>query len=165
MLCARRRRRRAGGERVKLLLLTPFMGMLVLCYAGMRLWLGGASMARVLEGVVLRVHQLPSVQSADGALAAPWELRLGDLFVTVGLLFLALELVKATNYQSWSMANHGLSLVTLLVCILLFVLVPGFATSPFFFLTAMSLVDVSVGGMITTSTARRQIGIGGGGGD
>jgi hypothetical protein len=144
-------------------LLTPFLGITVLVYGLVVLLVGPDAIYAALSNVVFSVDQLPSLQ---GALPTDpshtWEITVGDLFVTAGLVFLSMELVKASSTKNWSMGNHGLSLLTLVVCILLFVLVPGFTTTCFFFLTMMAFVDVSVGAMVTTNSAKRDIGIGGG---
>lgn len=149
---------------MQLLLLTPFLGVTVLIYGLMVLLIGPESIHVALQNVVFSVDQLPSLR---GPLPSdpihPWDITVGDLFVTAGLIFLSMELVKASSTKGWSMGNHGLSLLTLIVCILLFVLVPGFTTTCFFFLTMMAFVDVSVGAMVTTNSAKRDIGIGGGG--
>ncbi len=149
-----------------MIVLVPFLGVLVGLYGGLLFMIGPSEMDASLSEVAVHIVDLPSVKAnaPNAAAPHPWSLTIGDLFVTTGLIFLSLELVKATNTKGWSLGNHGLSLLTLVACVLLLVLVPGFATTTFFFLTLMVFVDVSVGVMVTTNSAKRDIGIGGIGG-
>jgi len=89
-----------------------------------------------------------------------WQLTLGNLFVIVSLIFLFIEIAKATRTDTSSIINHGLSLVVFIICLLEFLLIKGFGNSTFFLITCMTLLDVIAGFTVTISTARRDLGVG-----
>jgi hypothetical protein len=65
------------------------------------------------------------------------------------------ELVRATNTNKVAIINHSLSMILFIICLVEFLLVPGFATSTFFILTTMTLLDVLAGFIVTIVTARK----------
>jgi hypothetical protein len=69
-----------------------------------------------------------------------------------------MEMVHSAGSGTATLTNHGLSIATLLICILLFLLLPVFATSVFFLITMMTLIDVAGGFTITAIAARRDLG-------
>lgn len=89
-----------------------------------------------------------------------WGYSTSDLLLTFTLFALFFEIVKATSTDSKSIMNHGLSMVVFVVALVLFITVPGFATSTFFLMTMMAMVDVVGGFIISIVTARRDIGVG-----
>jgi hypothetical protein len=86
-----------------------------------------------------------------------WQIAPGDLLVTLTLFALFFEIVKSTSTTSVSIVNHGLSMLVFIVALVEFVIVEGFATSAFFIMTMMALVDVIAGFTVTIVTARRDI--------
>ncbi|MEM1139957.1 MAG: hypothetical protein AAGB03_00355 [Pseudomonadota bacterium] len=88
-----------------------------------------------------------------------WILVYGDLFVVAGLFLLFIEIVRSTSSGGEAITNHTLSIGVLVLCIIEFAVVPGFATSTFFFLTIMALVDVVAGFTISIKAARRDFGV------
>lgn len=97
---------------------------------------------------------LISINLPSGA----WTISTGDLVLILGLIFLFIEMVKSSGSGTATLLNHGLSIAVLLACILLFLLVPLFASSVFFLLTLMALIDVAGGFTITAVAARRDLG-------
>lgn len=91
-----------------------------------------------------------------------WEFRIGDLILLIGLMFLSIEVIKATSAKSSSMMNHAGSMVVFILAMIGFFVFSSFATSVFFFLMLMTLVDVLAGSMITIVSARRDFGVGDG---
>lgn len=89
----------------------------------------------------------------------PWTVTYGDVFVIFGLALLFIELLRATQTHSGSILNHAFSMVIFIVCLLEFVLVPGFGTSTFFIFMMMALLDVMAGFIVTIVTARRDFGV------
>ena len=69
-------------------------------------------------------------------------------------------MIGAASSGTSSLLNHGLSMAALLIGILLFLLVPVFATSTFFLLIIMALLDVVAGFTVTAISARRDLGAG-----
>ncbi len=88
-----------------------------------------------------------------------WAFAVGDLLLLAGLVLLFAEIVKATRTSRVSVADHALSLVVFIVCLLCFLLVPVAATSTFFLIMWMTLVDVIAGFTVSLSGARRDIGM------
>ena len=88
-----------------------------------------------------------------------WKITLGDGFVALGLLLLFIETVKATRTEHREILNHGLSLLTFIGALVEFIVLKGFGTSPFFFITAMCLFDVVAGYTISIITARRDMSV------
>ena len=93
-----------------------------------------------------------------GLPSGEWAIAASDLILTLALVMLFLEMVGSASSGTSSLVNHGLSMATLLLCILLFLLVPVFATSTFFLLIVMALLDVVAGFTITAISARRDLG-------
>jgi len=137
----------------------PFLGVVVIGYALVVLlgpMLGISEFTTATEyftSQVFSVTQLPSTNAEN-----PWIVTNGDLFILVALTALAIELVKATQTDSLSIGNHGLSMLVFVVALILFLVVEGFATSTFFFVAVMALIDVLVGMTVTIITARRDFG-------
>jgi len=87
-----------------------------------------------------------------------WTISTGDIILMVGLVFLFVEMIKSAGSGTATLLNHGLSVATFLICLLLFLLVGVFGTSVFFLLTLMTLIDVVAGFTITAIAARRDLG-------
>ncbi len=86
-----------------------------------------------------------------------WTLNYGDVFLIAGLLLLFVELVRSTSSEGNVITNHALSLGVLVLCLIEFIIVPGFATSTFFFLMLMAAIDVVAGFIISIRGARRDL--------
>ena len=127
--------------------------LIMVIFAGGRADPDLPAMTASLNAVVLDV---PMISGVD------WRLRAGELLLFLGLGMLAIEIAKATSSKSGSIANHAVSMGLLLVCFILFLIVPAFATSTFFLLTMMVLFDVLAGAMVTIISARRDFGVGDG---
>ena len=93
-------------------------------------------------------------------LGGRWVFTLGDLVLTIALILLAVEVVKATYTRGSGLADQALSIVLFVVFIVLFLLWDKAATSEFFLITLMSLLDIIAGAIIGIRTARRDFGIG-----
>ncbi len=90
-----------------------------------------------------------------------WVFTVGDLILFAGLLALFGEILKATRTSRVSVADHAMSLVAFIICLLAFLLLPAAATSIFFLLMIMTLVDVIAGFTVSLFGARRDIGTSG----
>lgn len=90
---------------------------------------------------------------------ADWAVSTSDILLTLALLLLFLEVLKATRLGSRSIIDHLLSLVLFLAMLGEFVVVRAAATSTFFLLVAISFIDVIAGFSVTIRTAERDIGI------
>jgi len=98
--------------------------------------------------------------SLDMMSGAVWTFTVADLFLVVGLILLFVEIVRATGTSQSSIINHGLSMLVFVLCLVAFIVVPEAATSTFFFITALALVDVVAGFSVTITTARRDFAVG-----
>ncbi len=92
---------------------------------------------------------------------ASWTLTLGDLVIVITLILLFVELIKATRTGGSSIVDHALSTILFVLCLVEFLLVPEAATSVFFFIMIVTLIDVVAGFSITIRAARRDFGFGG----
>ena len=91
-----------------------------------------------------------------------WRFYLGDLLIIISLVLLGMEVIKATYTRGAGLADQALSMVVAVICIIEFLLVPNAATSIFFMIMIMTIIDVIAGAIIGIRTARRDFGIGGG---
>lgn len=91
---------------------------------------------------------------------AVWNFTLGDLMVAGTLFLLFIEILKATRTGGNSLVDHGLSTIVFIVCLIEFLVVPQAATSLFFFITLIALIDVIAGFSVTIRAARRDFSVG-----
>lgn len=75
----------------------------------------------------------------------------------LGIVFLAIEVIKSTRTANSSIVDHGLSILVLIIFIVEFITVQKCGTATFLVLTFMSLVDVIVGFTVTLSSAKRDV--------
>lgn len=85
--------------------------------------------------------------------------RIHDLMIAVSLLLLFFEILKATRTSSGTLLDHALSMVLFIVCLVEFLLVREAATSTFFLLTLIILIDVIAGYSVTIRGALRDMSI------
>ena len=116
---------------------------------------GEGGVAAVGADAALR-EALFTIPMASGA---SWTVGIGDLIVLLALILLFFELLKSTSSQRVAIINHALSLILLVVCLAAFLLGRGFATSTFFLLTVMVMLDV-LAGFIVTIMGRKDFDIG-----
>ena len=89
----------------------------------------------------------------------PWTIRWGDLFLIGSMALLFVELVRATHTGTASITNHLLSFLLFIAVLLCFILVKGFGNSTFFIFLTMTLLDPMAGFIVTTVSARRDLGV------
>jgi len=92
-----------------------------------------------------------------------WVLTWEDVLLAFAIFLLWVELIKSTRIGARSIMDHILAMVLFIVMLVEFLLVPRAATSTFFLLTAIALVDVLGGFIVGMRGAQRQIEIGGAG--
>ena len=86
-----------------------------------------------------------------------WLLTWGDVLILLGLVLLFVELLKSTSTGTSAIFNHALSMLVFIICLVEFLLQPAFATSTFFLIMIMSLLDVLAGVIVTIVSARRDV--------
>jgi len=94
--------------------------------------------------------------------AGVWQLTLGDILLVAGLFLLFFEILKATRSGGNSVVEHALSMIVFVVCLILFLIWDRAATSTFFLLMLMAMIDVIAGFSVTINAARRDYSAGGG---
>jgi hypothetical protein len=87
-------------------------------------------------------------------------LKVGDILVMLGIVFLYFEILKATRASKATIIDHALSMVVFVVFLVEYIVVARCGTATFMILTLMSLLDVIAGFTITISTSRRDISLG-----
>jgi hypothetical protein len=143
----------------KWLTVIPFMGIPVLIYLIIAVISPGTTDTNV-PAIVARLDSaifgMPMISGST------WQFRLGDLIMLIGLVTLAIEIVKSTSTKSTAIANHAASMGLMVVCLIFFLAFSSFSTSVFFFLTMMAVLDVLAGVMVSIVAARRDFGVGDG---
>lgn len=86
---------------------------------------------------------------------AVWSPTAGDLLVMLGIVFLYVEIFKATRSGNASIVDHAVSMFVFIIFLVECIVVKFAGTSTFIILTLMSLFDVVAGFTITISSARR----------
>ncbi len=89
-----------------------------------------------------------------------WQLSSGDLLILLAMVLLFLEILKSTSTGTATIMNHAVSMILFIVCLIEFLLFANFATSVFFILTVMTLLDVLAGVVVTIVSARRDFAVG-----
>ena len=135
--------------------LMPFIGIVMVVYAAFAL-LGPIIGAADFQMATFLANQVWKTGLPSGG---EWPLNIGELFVLAGLVALGVESLKAAGTTRTSMGNHILSMLSFIGGLLLFLLVKGFETSPFFLLVAMAGIDTMAGMLVSIVTARRDFGL------
>lgn len=129
----------------------PLMALVLIVYNGLAFGLAGE--ATSWDTPVFMLRMMSDVI---------WTMRLGDLVIAFGLFILFFEILKATRIGRMSIIDHLLSTLVLLIFIVEFLLLPAAATSVFFILMLMVLVDVMAGFSVSIRAATRDVSLGDG---
>lgn len=135
------RRQRSSGVFIPPLLILPF-----LTYNAVAFFTG---MDPAIWGTQL--FTVPMVSNAV------WALTAGDLMLVFGLGCLFFEMLKSTNSGRSSIVEHMLSTVVFVIFLVEFLLVGFSASSTFFLLMIMALLDVVAGFSISITAAGRDV--------
>ena len=100
---------------------------------------------------------LAEIVMLSGAL---WVITVSDALIAITLVLLFIEILKATQTGGNSLVDHALSTVVFIICLTEFLVIPEAATSLFFIITLVALIDVIAGFSVTIRAARRDIAIG-----
>jgi hypothetical protein len=130
----------------------PLLALPVFAYNLIALTLAGGFASQ--EATIRMSEPLFSIAMESGA---QWPVTLGDLLLLAGLVVLFMEMLKSTTSRRTAIVNHALSMLLFVVCLVEFLLAPAFATSTFFLLATMVLLDVLAGFIVTIATARRDV--------
>lgn len=88
-----------------------------------------------------------------------WVTTKGDALLVLSIIVLFMEILKSTSTGTATIMNHAASMIVFIVCLMLFLLHPNFATSVFFIITVMALLDVLAGVVVTIVSARRDFAV------
>ncbi|WP_117194685.1 hypothetical protein [Rhizobium terrae] len=98
-----------------------------------------------------------SLQMLSGA---TWTMTLGDGIIVVSLVFLFVEILKASRNGRGSLLNHMLSMLVFIAYLVEFLLVRDAATQIFFILMTITFIDVVGGFAVAVRSAGRDVSIG-----
>jgi hypothetical protein len=86
-----------------------------------------------------------------------WDLTWEDILLAVSIFLLWIEIVKSTRMGMRSVMDHLLAMALFIGMLVEFLLVKQAATSTFFLLMIIALVDVLAGFIIGMRSGRRQV--------
>jgi hypothetical protein len=124
----------------------PLLAFVVIVYA-----------AFALAGADFALARFTVTMPSGGA----WQISLGDMLLAAALFVLFFEILKSTRTGGNSVVDHALSMIVFMVCLILLFVWQAAATSLFFLITLISLVDVMAGFSVTIRAARRDYSVGG----
>jgi hypothetical protein len=90
-----------------------------------------------------------------------WSITLADMMLTFALFVLFFEVLKSTRTGGNSVVDHVLSMIVFVVALIVFLIWPPAATSLFFLIMLICLIDVMAGFSVTIRSARRDYTVGG----
>ena len=134
-----------------MLIAIPLLLIPVILYNIVVLFGAPGDMGMAQADAILR-DPMFSIPMASGA---QWNIGSGDLILFLGLILLFFELIKSTSSQKVAIVNHALSMVLFIVVLVEFLLIRGFATSTFFLIVVMILLDVLAGFIVTIIASRK----------
>ena len=134
-----------------MLIAIPLLVVPVVIY-NLVILLGGSAPDAVLGPASVLSEVLFRVPMTSGAV---WSISVGDLILFLSLILLFVELLKSTSSPRVAIVNHALSMALFVVCLVEFLLLPGFAGSVFFLILTMVLLDVLAGFIVTIIASRR----------
>jgi hypothetical protein len=117
----------------------------------------------VIYNIVAFIFRLPNdIWTAPAATVhmmsgGEWILTWEDILIAFSIFLLWVEIVKATRVGMRSVMDHILSMALFIAVLVEFLLVREAATSTFFLLVAIALVDVLAGFVVVIRSSRRQI--------
>lgn len=133
----------------------PWIVLALIAYNAIVFLFGSAPPAAATDVFQTELFSLPMLSGAS------WTFRLGDIVMLLALVALFIEILKATRTRPTAIVDHGLSMLIFIVCLVEFLIVPEAASSLFFFITVISLIDVVAGFSVGLRAARRDLSFGG----
>lgn len=97
------------------------------------------------------------IQDFDLPSGAHIALTVSHVLILVGIVFLYVEILKATRPSKLAIVDHGLSMLVFVLFLVEFIAVPEVGNSTFLILTMLTLTDVIAGFTVSIATARRDI--------
>jgi hypothetical protein len=122
----------------------PLLILPVAAYAALALTLGGGLFSAHCQARL--THPLFSFATGGGGV---WPVSASDLLLATALVVAFIELLKGIGDRRVAIANHALSIVLFVACLTAMLLARAFATSTFFLITLMVLLDLAAGFIVT----------------
>ena len=129
----------------------PLLTLPVLLYNALMLFSGGFGGADAVTRLSKPVFSLKMASHTV------WPVSLGDILIAGALLILFAELLKSAGTRRIAILNHSLSMILFVICLVEFLVFPAFATSTFFLISLMVLLDVLAGFVVTVIAGRREV--------
>ena len=95
--------------------------------------------------------------------AAIWSFTVSDLLLLFALILLFFEILKSTRTGAGAVLDHLLSTAVFIVALIEFILFAQAATSTFFLIVVITLLDIIAGFSVSITSARRDFSVGNGG--
>lgn len=105
----------------------------------------------IVDGLAAQAFSMPMPSGQ------PWVFTWGGLLLLVAIVCLFVDILKSTRPTRNAMIDNGLSVAVFILCFMMFLLVKGFATTEFFLIMMMTLLDFIAGSVIMVSTAQRSV--------
>jgi hypothetical protein len=115
---------------------------------------GGSTEPTLLASIRSEAIAMPMLSGARFSL--DW----GDLLLLLTIVLLLVEVIKSARTDSQSIINHMLSFGLFVLCLVEFMLLSSFASSAFFLITMIVLLDALAGMVVTIISARRDFEVG-----
>jgi hypothetical protein len=127
---------------------TPLLLLPWAAYNLLLLTLGGFTSPDVNTGLTAALFETPTASGGH------WPVSLADLLLAAALVILFVELIKPTYDRQAATINHIASITLFVICLVEMLALPACATSTFFLLTLMVLLDVLAGFILGAATRR-----------
>lgn len=88
-----------------------------------------------------------------------WHVTLSAAFIALSIVCLFIEIVRSAVPTKWAIGENMVTALSFALCLVLFLLVNGFATSEFFLLMIMLLLDFITDAAVMAITSRRTVAI------
>jgi hypothetical protein len=126
----------------------PLLVIPLLIYAAFALPNGQQAMS---EGLASVAFTMPMASGSR------WIVSWGQALIIFSVLLLFFEILKSSRPTRAGMIDNALSIVVFILSLILFIIVPGFATTEFFLILLMSLLDFLAGSVIMLFAAQRTV--------
>lgn len=132
----------------------PLLAIPVAIYNVLVMAVGGISTSSLDVAVSLKspVGQIPMTVSGS-----QWQLQTGDIILLIGLVALFFGVISSSRSANDVLFKHVLNMFLFILCLVEFLLLGAFATSTFFLLGMMVLMETVAGFIITSIAARKDI--------
>ena len=117
----------------------------------------------VIYNIVAFIFRLPNdnwtapVTTVRMISGQDWVVTWEDALIALSILLLAVEIIKSTRVGMRAIVDHMLAMALFIAMLVEFLLVDRAATSTFFLMMIITLVDVLVGFTVSVRSSQRQV--------